>query len=242
MRITVAGGTGVVGAHVVRLAEAAGHEVSVLSRGRGVDLVTGSGLELRGIDAVVDATGPSTRSTPAVIEFFETVTANLLRAERDANVPHHIALSIVGAARVDDGYYAGKAAQERAVERGAVPWTILRTTQFFDFAEQVSAPFGPWLVVPKVRSRPVAAESVAARLVRIAETGPEGDAADFAGPEEMRIADLLRAILSTRGASRRVIEVPVPGGFGRALRDGSILPGPEADLDTVTAAEWLATR
>lgn len=244
MRIAIAGGTGTVGAHIVRSAESAGHEAVVLSRAAGVDLVTGAGLDLGGIDAVIDATGPSTRRTPEVIAFFESVTANLLRAEREAGVGHHVALSIVGAARIDDGYYAGKAAQERALQTGdpagAVPWSILRTTQFFDFAEQAAVPVGRLLIVPKVRSRPVAAASVAARLVEIAAGEPVGIASDLAGPEELRIAELLRAILAARGESRRVLEVPLPGRFGKGLRDGTILPGDRARIDSVSAAEWIA--
>lgn len=165
MKIAIAGGTGVVGRHVERIAREAGHETVVLTRSQGVNLVTGEGLNLTGVDVVIDASGPSKGERGNVVEFFERVSTNLLRAEADAGVRHHIALSIIGAAQVNAGYYAGKRAQEDVVTAGAIPWTILRATQFYEFADQVSMPFGPWVVTPKVRSQPIAAASVAAELV-----------------------------------------------------------------------------
>ncbi|WP_205879374.1 SDR family oxidoreductase [Leucobacter triazinivorans] len=239
MRIAIAGGTGTVGAHAVRLAEEAGHETIVLSRANGVDLVLGRGLDLTGVDAVIDVSGTSTTSASKATGFFEAVTSTLHRAEREAGVGHHVALSIVGAAAAPHGYYAGKAAQERAVAAGPVPWTILRATQFFEFAEQVAVPLGAWRIVPAMRSQPVAAASVAARLVRLAEHAPAGDAPDLAGPAEMRMAELLRRVSAARGRPARVIELPLPGGFGRALRNGAVLPGPDAQLDGVSVDEWL---
>jgi len=242
MRIAVAGGTGTVGAHVVRIAEASGHEVRVLSRASGVDLVGGEGIDLTGVDVVLDVTGPATASASKSTAFFETVTAGLLRAERQAGVGHHLALSIVGAAGVPFGYYAGKARQERLVAEAEVPWTILRTTQFFEFAERNAVRLGPWAVLPAMRSRPLAAETAAERLVRLAEAGPSGDARDLAGPEEIRMAQLARAVFAHRGERRRVLEVPLPGGFGRALRDGDVLPGPDAEFAGPTLEQWLSAR
>lgn len=242
MRIAIAGGTGVVGSRVVRLAEEAGHETLVLSRSRGVDLAAGSGLDLRGVDAVVDASGPATTSAAKSRAFFEAVTRGLLRAEADAGVAHHIALSIVGAAGIARGYYAGKALQEQVIAASGRPWTILRTTQFFEFAEQNAMALGPWRILPRMRSRPLAAETVAERLLEIAEGSPLGNAPDLAGPDEIAMAELLREILRARGERPRVLEVPLLGGFGRALRDGSILPGPEAEIRGPSAAEWIAAR
>lgn len=248
MRIALAGGTGVVGRHVERLAQAAGHDVVTLARSRGIDIVTGEGLNLAAVDVVIDVSGPSAGERGGPVEFFERATTNLLNAEEDAGVGHHIALSIVGAARVNAGYYAGKRVQEDLVAAGLTEWTILRATQFFDFAEQVAKPFGSWAVVPKVRSQPVAAESVAAELLRLAHAAVvelQLDAHgvhEIAGPQERRIVDLLRERMGARGDARRVIEVPLPGRFGRGLRDGSILPGPGVKLDEVTFEDWLETQ
>ncbi|WP_416447165.1 SDR family oxidoreductase [Leucobacter sp. HNU] len=239
--IAVAGGTGTVGTHVARIAHERGHEVRILARSTGADLHAGSGIDLAGIDTVIDVSGAFAVSAGRSIEWFETVSRNLLAAERVAGVRHHVALSIVGAARAPHGYYAGKAAQERAVAGGPVPWTVLRAAQFFEFASANALRLGPLTLMPAMRSQPVAAASVAARLVEIAERGPAGDAPDFAGPREERMADLVRRLGAVRGGASRVIEFPMPGGFGRAIRDGSILPGPDAQLDAITFDEWLAS-
>lgn len=246
MKIAIAGGTGVVGRHVERIAREAGHATIVFTRSQGVDLVSGEGLNLAGVDVVIDTSGPSKGKRSNVVEFFERVSTNLLNAEDDAGVRHHVALSIIGAAQVNAGYYAGKRAQEDVVTAGTIPWTILRATQFFEFAEQVSMPFGPWVVTPKVRSQPIAASSVAAELVRLAESAVQGSSNDahgvheIAGPEERQIAQLMDELLAARGDKRRVLELPLPGRFGRGLRDGTILPSPSAKLDDVTFEDWLA--
>ena len=250
MRLAIAGGTGTVGRHVTSLAEAAGHEVLVLSRANGHDLLAGAGAAanarltaaLAGVDAVIDVLGPAGEAAKAPVDFFETSTRTLLRTEQQAGVPHHVALSIVGAARAPYGYYTGKAAQERLIMEGAVPWTILRTTQFYEFAEATAVAAGPWLLTAQMRSQPLAAAAVAARLLALAEGAPVGDAPDLAGPRELTMAELLRQILRARGDRRRVIAVPMLGRFGRAIRDGSILPAPGAEFDRTTVDEWLAAR
>ena len=241
MRIAVAGGTGVVGAHTVRIARERGHEAVVLSRSTGVDLVTGSGLDLTGVDAVIDVSGATTVSAKAAREFFRSATEHLFAAEKRAGVGHHIALSIVGAATHPFGYYAGKALQEELVAAGPVPGSILRATQFYEFAAQNAVRIGPIVMLPRMRSQPVAAASVAGELVRLAEEGPaEGDRiSELAGPREVRMAELLREIRDFRGERGRVFEFPLPGRFGRALASGGLLPGPEARRDPVTLATWL---
>lgn len=239
MKIAVAGGTGAVGRLVVARAEAAGHNTRVLSRSTGVDLEQGTGLDLHGVDVVIDTSGVQTTSAKRSIGFFRTVTEHLLSAEAEAEVGHHVALSILGAAHAPHGYYAGKAAQEHAVASGPVPWSILRAAQFFEFSHQVATTVGPFVLVPAMRSQPLAALDVAARLVEIAEAGPMGNAADLAGPREERMVDLTRAWWAATGARGRIIEVPIPGGFGRAIRSGAILPGPDAQLTTQTFGEWL---
>jgi uncharacterized protein YbjT (DUF2867 family) len=167
----------------------------------------------------------------------------LLAAEAAAGVRHHVALSIVGTDRAPEGYYAGKQLQEQLVEAGAVPWTILRATQFFEFAGQIlsQTTFGPLALVPKMRSQPVSAREVAARLVELATDAPAGRVRDLAGPREERMAGLARRLLRANGRKTRVLEFPLPGTFGRAMRAGILLPAPgAADLGTETFDEWLA--
>ena len=238
MRIAVAGATGTVGAHVARYAEGAGHEVLRLSRSNGVDLLKGRGLDLEGVDAVIDVSGP--RGGTSSKEFFASVTEQLLSAEARFGVKHHLALSIVGAAKAPFGYYAGKALQEQMVAGAQVPWTILRATQFFEFAEQNVKKIGNLTIAPKMLSQPLAATAVADALVRLAEGNAAGIAPDLAGPEVMRIADAARAIARAKGDRPRVLEVPMPGGFGRALRDGSILPSAQAKIVGPSLEQWLA--
>lgn len=237
MRIAVAGGTGAVGTHVVEVAQQSGHEVLILASSHGVDLRTGEGLDLSEVDAVIDASGP--RSRGDAVSFFTEVTTTLLDAEAAAGVGHHIALSIVGAAANPYGYYEGKAAQERLVESAKVPWTILRTTQFFEFAEHNAIALGPFALVAKMESQPLAAASVARKLVEIAESGPANGVLELAGPERLHMGDLARMVFETHGEQRTVIEFPVPGKFGSALRNGGILPGPNVEIDSVSYEDWL---
>lgn len=238
MQLAIAGGTGTVGAHLVRLATEAGHQVKVLARSQGVDLVSNIGIDLTGVDAVIDVSGPRGSVNPS--EFFQSVTKHLLHAEEVAGVKHHVALSIVGAAEHPYGYYAGKALQELLVAKAAVPWTVLRATQFFEFAEKNAKTFWRWAFVVKMVSRPVAAESVAQRLLELATGEPRGMVPEFAGPDEMRMAELARMVFETHADPLSVIEIPLPGSFGKTLRDGGILPGPDADIDGVTYEDWLA--
>lgn len=243
MRIIVAGATGVVGRLVVEQARASGHEVVPLSRGTGVDVVAGSGLAeaLTGADVVVDVLSVVTTSAKTSRAFFTRSTENLLAAEQTAGVGHHVALSIVGIDGETSGYYAGKVEQERLVEAGSVPWTLLRATQFHEFAAQMvqRASVGPLVVVPAMRTATVAASEVAAELVALAGAAPQGRATDLGGPEDAELADLVRRYLEARGRRSAVLRVPLPGSAGRRFRTG-LLPGPGARRGRVTFAEWLA--
>ncbi|MET3511528.1 SDR family oxidoreductase [Plantibacter flavus] len=243
MKIVVAGGSGMVGRHVVAVAEERGHRVVALSRAAGVDLATGAGLaqQLEASDVVVDVTSTATQSTQRSRQFFGAVTRNLLEAEGAAGVPHHVALSIVGSDTAPFGYYAGKALQEDLVSTGRIPWTILRATQFHEFAQQMVERFrfGPVTMVPTMTSQPVAAREVAERLVELAEGEPQGRPADLAGPEELRMAAMVKAYTAATGVRGPVVEIPLPGGFGKAMRDGTTLAGLDAQRGVQTFAQWI---
>ena len=246
MRLVVAGGTGVVGKHVVAQARAAGHDVVPLSRSTGQDVVAGTGLAaaMAGAEAVVDVTSVATTSGKKSTAFFTRATEKLLAAEQSAGVPHHVALSIVGIDAVSSGYYAGKVAQERLVTEGPVPWTLLRATQFHEFTAQMvqRTSVGPVALVPAMRVATVAAADVATALVALAEGPPQGRATDLRGPEEAELADLVRRYLTTTGQGRRLLRVPLPGAAGRRVRDGVLIPGPGADHGRTTFSEWLAEQ
>lgn len=244
MRIAVAGGTGVVGRHTVDAVREAGHDAVVLSRSTGVDLVSGRGLSeaLRGADAVIDVASIETLKASAAIEFFTAATGNLLSAAADAGVRHAVLLSIVGIDRIPYDYYAGKVAQEKIVEASPVPWTIQRATQFHEFAAQMfaRATLGPLHVAPRARTQPVAAREVGERLAALAVGEPRGRVADFAGPREEQLADMIRAFARHQGYRGWVPALNVPGPQMTGMREGKALPGPDADLGRQTFAEWLA--
>ncbi len=246
MEIAVAGGTGIAGSEVVRIAQQRGHRVRVLTRGNGVDVRSGEGLDtlLDGVEVVVDALSTSTQSARASTEFFTGTTSHLLAAGLRAGVRHHVALSIVGVDRAPHGYYAGKLAQEQAVQSGQVPWTVQRATQFHDFASQLyrNASLGPLHLAVRMRTRPIAVVEVATRLVDLAEAGPTGRARDIAGPREEQMSEMMRAWAAHTGRRGWMPEMGLPGAFGRALRDGSILPGDDADLGTVSFEDWLRAQ
>jgi len=244
MRIAVAGGTGLVGRMVVDAARERGHDVVVLTRSEGVDLTTGAGLaeRLAGVDAVVDTTNRASHKRAEVEAFFGGVTRTLLAAEAEAGVGHHVALSIVGIDDVDTDYYAGKRLQEQLIADGPVPWTVLRATQFHEFAEQALhfVTVGPVSLVPRMLSQPVAAREVAEALVVLAEAEPVGRAPDLAGPERLQMVDLSRRLSKARGLGRLVVPVRAPGAAGKAMRSGALLPAGDGPRGRVTFSEWLA--
>ncbi|WP_432487395.1 SDR family oxidoreductase [Kineococcus sp. SYSU DK018] len=242
MRVAVAGGTGLVGGLVVAQVQAAGLQAVPLARSRGVDLVSGRGLDvaLRGADAVVDVSSTAGASRRAAVGFFEAATANLLAAAQRAGVRHAVVLSVVGADVVDLGHYLGKRRQEELLAQGPVPWTLLRATQFHEFATQLLERFrGPVVPVPVMTSRPVAAREVAARLVDLVQRPAAGVVPPIAGPETMRVHEAARRTLAARGRRRFVVPVRLPGAVGAALAGGALLPvGPHV-TGAVTLAEHL---
>jgi uncharacterized protein YbjT (DUF2867 family) len=244
MRIAVAGGTGAIGRFVTGTAAEAGHDVVTIARSRGVDLLTGSGLDaaLTGVDVVVDVSNRSALGEARAVAFFQAATGHLLAAEQRAGVAHHVVLSIVGIDRVHMGYYAGKRRQEELVEAGPVPWTILRATQFHEFAAQtLTNAVGPLVPVPRMLTQPVAAREVATELVRLAAAGPRGRATEMAGPQQRDLVTMVRDLVRARHLRRVVVPIRIPGSVGRALRDGGQLPSGPVTQGRITFSEWLSS-
>ncbi|MGW4794535.1 SDR family oxidoreductase [Nonomuraea sp. NPDC004297] len=246
MKIAVAGATGNIGALTVAALDRAGHEVVRISRSLGIDLVSGKGLDdaLAGVDAVVDATSTTAADRAEVLAFFGTTTRNLLATEDRAGVGHHVLLSIAGVHRVEgNGHYAGKREQERLVEAGPVPWTIVPATQFHDFAVTVArwtehdgvATIAPLLV------QPVAPEDVAQVLAEVAVAGPMGHHPDVAGPETQDLVDMARRTYEARG--QRVRLVPTWSGvLGPSMAGEVLLPGEGARIGPTTFDAWLSRQ
>lgn len=242
MRIAVAGGTGVVGRHVVEAARESGHDPVVVSRSLGVDVTTGDGLDLAlaGAEAVIDTTGVTTTSRRRSVRFFTAASTHLLAAAHRAGARHYVALSVVGVDRVDLGYYVGKRRQEDLVLSGPVPASVLRATQFHEFPGQVLARSrGPVALVPRMRIRPVAAREVAEALVALAERPPGGLVPELAGPQVHELVDLARQVLPATGGRRLLLPVRLPGAAGGAMADGGLLPTGPGPRGRQTFAQWL---
>lgn len=246
-KIAVAGATGRVGSHAVDVLEAQGHEVVPIARSRGVDVITGEGLDaaLAGVDVVIDAaTGPSP-DEQAATEFFTTAARNLNAAGERAGVGRVVVVSIIGVDRSHGGYGAAKLAHERALLAGPLPVRVLRSAQFHEFVAQLMewGARGDVTYVPPMRTQIVAARSVAEALADLA-TGPNGAGdpiLEIAGPREERLVELARLLAARRGDAARVEEMSDPGNPDAELwTSGGLLPGPGAILAGPTFAEWLA--
>lgn len=244
MRIAVAGATGRIGRLTTAALEAAGHQTVPLSRRAGVDAYTGSGLAdaMAGADAVIDVTNNPSQDLAEIVDFFGTVTKNLLAAGEKAGVRHHVLLSIVGLDHNSRApHYAGKREQERLVASGPVPWSIVRATQFHDFAAMVAgwaekdgtATIAPLLV------QPIAQDDVAAILADVAVGAPLGYKLDIAGPETQDLVDMARRTFAVRGKDIKLVPT-WRGNFGTDMAGEILLPGDGARLGTITFEDWLA--
>ncbi|MEI3842900.1 MULTISPECIES: SDR family oxidoreductase [Microbacterium] len=244
MRIAIAGGTGTIGRKIVVATRAAGHDSVVLARTAGVDLRTGEGVDaaLDGVDAVVDAVSVPTLDARTATAFYEATTATLLRAVSRHRIGHLLTLSIVGVDRNPAGYYAGKLAQERQVVASDAPWTILRATQFHEFAGQVAAQsrLGPIQFAPRARVQPVSAAALAGHLVSLVAVGAQGRAADVTGPREESLVEMIRAQVRRDGRRGPVVALSVPNAQMRGMRAGLNLPGPDALRIGPSFADWLS--
>jgi uncharacterized protein YbjT (DUF2867 family) len=247
MKIVVIGGTGLIGSKVVQNLRARGHEAVAASPNTGVNTITGEGLDeaLAGADVVVDLANSPSFEDAAVLEFFQTAGRNLLRAEAKAGVGHHVALTIVGADRVpDSGYMRAKIAQEQVIKAAGQPYTIVRSTQFFEFmrAAADSGTDGDTVLVPSAKLQPIAAEDVAAAVTDVAMSDPVNGVIEIAGPERIGFADLIRDLLAADNDPRTVVGDEHARYYGTELTDSSITAGPDARLGKTTFAEWLAVN
>jgi uncharacterized protein YbjT (DUF2867 family) len=247
MKIVVIGGTGRVGGNVVRRLLAAGHDAVPASPDTGVDTVTGEGLAnvMAGAATVVDVSNAPVWDDDAVREFFTTSTRNLVAAERDAGVGHHLAVSIVGADRLpDSGYLRAKVAQEAEIEAGAIPYTILRATQFFEFLPQIvdAGSDGDTVRLPTGLMQLVAADDVAATVAELATGAPVGGRVELGGPEALGVDAWARRLFAATGDDRTVVGDPHARYFGTEVRGGELTPSNGARVGTVDFEAWLATQ
>ncbi|HEX7115232.1 MAG TPA: SDR family oxidoreductase [Steroidobacter sp.] len=243
MKIVVIGGTGLIGSRLVGILRNRGHDVLAASPQSGVDILTGEGLyeALAGAQVVVDVANSPTFDE-ASIHFFETAGTNLLAAEARAGVRHHVALSVVGTDRVpDSAYLRAKLAQEALIERSGIPYSILRSTQFFEFIGRIAQPAdgGSPVHVSCALFQPILSAEVVATLAALTLGPPVNGIVELGGPERFRMDDLVRRVLRASGDEREVIADAHAPYFGAELNDLSLIAGPGARVGSMRFEEWL---
>ncbi|WP_341316353.1 SDR family oxidoreductase [Paraburkholderia sp. IMGN_8] len=245
MKIVVIGGTGLIGSKVVKDLRARGHTVVAASPASGVNTMTGEGLNeaLTGANVVVDLANSPSFEDAAVLEFFETSGRNLFAAEIAAGVQHHVALSVVGTDRLaQSGYFRGKIAQEKLIRESGVPYTIVHSTQFFEFLGSIvqSGSDGQTIRLSPAFFQPIASDDVAAAVADFAVGTPRNGVVEIAGPERVRLADMVQRFLSATHDSRKAVEDATALYFGAELRDDTLVPGANPRLGTVHFDAWFA--
>ncbi|ANS69485.1 hypothetical protein SLINC_7261 [Streptomyces lincolnensis] len=247
MKIVVIGGTGLIGSKVVARLGEHGHEAVAAAPGTGVDTLTGEGLAdvLKGASVVVDVSNSPSFEDEAVMEFFRTSTANLLEAEAEAGVRHHVALSVVGTARLQgSGYFRAKLAQEELIKASGMPWTIVHATQFFEFAKGLAdgVTEGDTVRLPAGRIQPIVSDDVAAAVGRASVGSPVGGVVEVAGPEAFELEEFIRMGLAAKNDPRKIVTDPNATYWGAELQETTLLPGPGAQIAGTRFGDWLAQQ
>ncbi|MFC8064620.1 SDR family oxidoreductase [Streptomyces sp. NPDC057293] len=247
MKVVVIGGTGLIGSKLVAKLQEHGHEAVPAAPNTGVNTLTGEGLPevLQGADVVVDVSNSPSFEKDAVMEFFRTSTTNLLKAEADAGVTHHVALSVVGTERLPESdYFRAKVAQEELIKDSGIPYSIVHATQFFEFMSGIAASStdGDTVRLAPVKIQPILADEVAAAVGRAATGQPVNGVTEVAGPEAFRLDELLRDTLGAQNDLRTVVTDPHAPYFGAELQENTLLPGPDAHIAETRYSDWLARQ
>jgi uncharacterized protein YbjT (DUF2867 family) len=243
MKIVVIGGTGLIGSKTVAILRQGGHEVLAASPNSGVNTITGEGVKeaVAGAQVVIDLANSPSFEDNAVLEFFETSGRNLLAAEAAAGVRHHVALSIVGTDRTDNGYFRAKVAQEKLIEASGVPYTIIRATQFLEFLRGIadSSVDGNIVRLPPILFQPIAADDVAAVVAEVALATPRNGIIEIAGPERAPFNEIVARYLKAVGDPREAVRDPEARYWGGRVEELSLVPWGEARLGRIGLDEWL---
>ncbi|MGW1888058.1 SDR family oxidoreductase [Streptomyces sp. NPDC001970] len=247
MKVVVIGGTGLIGSKVVARLGEHGHEAVAAAPNTGVNTLTGEGLAdvLQGAQVVVDVSNSPSFEDDAVMEFFRTSTTNLLKAEADAGVTHHVALSVVGTDRLQgSGYFRAKQAQEDLIKTSGNPYSIVHATQFFEFAKGLADGMtdGDTVRLPAAKIQPMVSDDVAAAVGRTSVGAPVGGVVEVAGPETFELEEFIRMGLATKNDPRKVLTDPQATYWGAALQEDTLLPGPDAHIAETKFADWLAQQ
>jgi uncharacterized protein YbjT (DUF2867 family) len=243
MKIVVIGGTGLIGSKTVAILRKAGHEVIAASPNSGVNTITGEGLKeaTAGAQVVIDLANSPSFEDKAVLEFFQTSGRNLHASEAAAGVRHHVALSIVGIDRSDNGYFRAKVAQEKLIVSSGIPYTIVRSTQFMEFLGGIAAEAaqGNKVRISPGLFQPIAAEDVAPIVAEVALAAPANGIVEIAGPDRAPFNEIVARYLKAIGDPRQVVKDPEARYFGGQVEERSLVPLGEARLGRIAFDEWI---
>ena len=246
MKIVVIGGTGLIGSKTVAILRERGHEVVAASPRNGINSITGEGLKeaMAGAQVVVDLANSPSFEDRAVLEFFETSARNLAAAEVASGIEHHIALSIVGIDRTDNGYFRAKLAQERLIKASGIPYTIIRATQFLEFLGAIAASSADGNVVrlPTCLFQPIAAEDIAPIVAEVALAPPRNGIIEIAGPQQAPFNEIIARYLKAIGDPREVVFDPEAGYFGGRVEEHSLVPLGEARLGRQPGIQFVLVK
>lgn len=247
MKIVVIGGTGLIGTKVVNNLRKLEHQVIAASPNTGVNTITGEGLAeaMSSTDIVIDLSNSPSFEDKAVLEFFETSGRNLLAAEINAGVQHHVALSIVGVDQMQNvGYMRGKMAQENLIRKSKVPYTIIRSTQFFEFLAGIAnqATTENEVHLSNVMFQPIAADDVAAFVTKYALAKPINGITEIAGPERFEMYQIVEQFLEQSNDPRKVVSNGRPEYYGGEITATSLVPAGQAALGSLNFKKWWAKQ
>jgi uncharacterized protein YbjT (DUF2867 family) len=247
MKIVIVGGTGLIGSKLVNKLLQLDHIVIPASPQTGINTITGEGLNeaLKDADVVVDVSNAPSFQGKTVSDFFKRSTINLVTAEAYAGVKHHIAMSVVGAERLpDSGYFRAKLEQEELVKECGIPYSILRSTQFFELADRIAraGTIGEEVFISPAAFQPIASDEIISVLTDIVHGAPLNDTIEIAGPVLMPMYEFIRYYLNATEDSRRLVMDEHALYFGAELNDESLVPGENARLGKIKYEDWFSTQ
>lgn len=247
MKIVVIGGSGLIGSKVVARLRQQGHQVIAGSPATGINTITGEGLAdaMKDTDTVIDLANSPSFEDNAVMEFFQTAGRNLLAAEINAGVKHHVALSIVGVDIMQNiGYMRAKKAQEELIKQSGVPYTIVRSTQFLEFLKGIAdqATDGNEVHLSDVEFQPIAAEDVASFVAKYALAAPVNGRVEIAGPERFAMYKIVEEYLQHAGDPRKVVANGKPSYYGGEIAHNALVPAGQAELGTIDFEKWWSKQ
>ncbi|MGW1092415.1 SDR family oxidoreductase [Streptomyces sp. NPDC002596] len=247
MKVVVIGGTGLIGSKLVAKLDEHGHQAVPAAPSAGVNTLTGEGLAevLKGTQVVVDVSNSPSFADDAVMEFFRTSIANLLKAEAEAGVTHHVALSVVGTERLQgSGYFRAKQVQEGLIKASGIPYSIVHATQFFEFMKGIAAEAtdGDTVRLAPVKIQPIYSDDVAAAVGRTAVGAPVNGVVEVAGPDTFRLDELIRQGLAAKDDPRTVVTDPHARYFGTELEETTLLPSPGTQTAGTRFSDWLTQQ